>query len=560
MLLELKVSHFAIIDNIHIEFGKGLNILSGETGAGKSILLKSLGLLMGAKGSIESIRSGHLQASIEGSFDLSDRPDLKSRLEQLGIAHEDDLLIVRRVLSEGKSRVYLNGVLSPLNALRDLVSPLIEVAGQAAPLIEMTGQFDNRHLLSKSYHLDLLDQYVGAWDQRSQYAKVYGQWQDVLSEIEEFKRSAQDKSQRLDFLRFQRDEINALDLNAGEDFEIEGELKLLKASTRLVQFVSWAEDSLDGPEDSSVQRLQKVIQKAHELSNVDPAMNARIEGLIQAKTLIEDSLFELRGGISKLEADAGRLEQLESRLSQIRKLQKKHGPSVDDIIRSLIEMETELGQLENSEQHLKELETRATTMEKDLRKQATDLSKRRQGGSHVLANSVNEELKDLNMKGVTLFVETTRLERLTPTGLDEVEFQTQTSKQDPRRPLAKVASGGELSRILLSLKQVMGAGRFPRTYLFDEVDTGVSGETAEKVGRKLKSIGKGQQVICVTHLPQVAAAGDNHFSIQKNPGDKSVSMEVRKLLKKDRVQEIARLISGEKITKTSIAHAEELLR
>jgi DNA repair protein RecN (Recombination protein N) len=560
MLLELKVSHFAIIDNIHIEFGQGLNILSGETGAGKSILLKSLGLLMGAKGSIESIRSGHLQASIEGSFDLSDRPDLKSRLEQLGIAHEDDLLIVRRVLSEGKSRVYLNGVLSPLNALRDLVSPLIEVAGQAAPLIEMTGQFDNRHLLSKSYHLDLLDQYVGAWDQRSQYAKVYGQWQDVLSEIEEFKRSAQDKSQRLDFLRFQRDEINALDLNPGEDFEIEGELKLLKASTRLVQFVSWAEDSLDGPEDSSVQRLQKVIQKAHELSNVDPAMNARIEGLIQAKTLIEDSLFELRGGISKLEADAGRLEQLESRLSQIRKLQKKHGPSVDDIIRSLIEMETELGQLENSEQHLKELETRATAMEKDLRKQATDLSKRRQGGSHVLANSVNEELKDLNMKGVTLFVETTRLERLTPTGLDEVEFQTQTSKQDPRRPLAKVASGGELSRILLSLKQVMGAGRFPRTYLFDEVDTGVSGETAEKVGRKLKSIGKGQQVICVTHLPQVAAAGDNHFSIQKNPGDKSVSMEVRKLLKKDRVQEIARLISGEKITKTSIAHAEELLR
>lgn len=560
MLLELKVSHFAIIDNIHIQFGKGLNILSGETGAGKSILLKSLGLLMGAKGSIESIRSGFDQASIEGSFDLSDRPDLLQRLEQMGIPHEDEILVVRRVLSEGKSRVYLNGSMSPLNALRDLVSPLIEVAGQAAPLIEMTGQFDNRHLLSKSYHLDLLDQYVGAWEQRSQYAKLYTEWQAVLHDIEEFRRSAQDKSQRLDFLRFQRDEINNLDLNPGEDFEIESELKLLKSATRLVQFVAWADDTLDGPEDSTIQRLQIVIHKAQELSNIDPTLQTRIEQLAQAKALIEDCLFELRGGISKLEADAGRLEQLESRLSQIRKLQKKHGPSVDDILRSLIEMETELGQLENSELHLKELESRATSLEKDLRKLATELSKRRQGGSQVLANSVNEELKDLNMKGVTIFVETSRLDRLTPTGTDEVEFQTQTSKQDPRRPLAKVASGGELSRILLSLKQVMGAGRFPRTYLFDEVDTGVSGETAEKVGRKLKSIGRGQQVICVTHLPQVAAAGDNHFSIQKNPGTKSVSMEVRKLLKKDRVQEIARLISGEKITKTSLAHAEELLK
>lgn len=560
MLQELKVSHFAIIDNIHIQFGKGLNILSGETGAGKSILLKSLGLLMGAKGSVESIRAGHDQASIEGSFDLSDRPDLLQRLESLGIPADDDQLIVRRVLSEGKSRVYLNGVLSPLNTLRDLVSPLIEVAGQAAPLIEMTGQFDNRQLLSKSYHLDLLDQYVGAWDQRTQYAKGYAQWQALLEEIAEFRRTAAEKAQRLDFLRFQRDEIAALDLNPGEDVEIENELKLLKGAAKLVNFVNWAEENLDGPEDSSVQRLQSVIQKAHELGTVDPGLAGRIESLVQAKALIEDGLYELRAGVSKLEADAGRLDELESRLSQIRKLQKKHGPTVDDILRSLIEMETELGQLENSDAHLKELETRAAKMEKELRAQAAELSKRRNGGAQVLANSVNEELKDLNMKGVKLFVETSALDRLTPTGMDEVEFQTQTSKSDPKRPLAKVASGGELSRILLSLKTVMGAGRFPRTYLFDEVDTGVSGETAEKVGRKLRSIGKGQQVICVTHLPQVAAAGDNHFSIQKNPGRDSVAMEVRRLQKKDRVQEIARLISGEKITKTSLAHAEELLK
>lgn len=560
MLQELKVTHFAIIDNIHIQFGPGLNVLSGETGAGKSILLKSLGLLMGAKGSIESIRAGHDQASIEGSFDLSKRADLKSRLDDLGIPFEDDVLVVRRVLSEGKSRVYLNGTLSPLNTLRDLVAPLIEVAGHAAPLIEMTGQFENRNLLSKSYHLDLLDQYVGAWDLRLQYVKNYSLWQNVLSEIADFQRSTQDKAQRLDFLRFQRDEIHALDLSPGEDLEIEAELKRLKSAAKLVQFVSWAEESLDGQEDSSVQRLQKVIQRAHELSSIDPALVAKTESLGQAKAMIEDSLYELRGLISKIEGDSGRLDELEARFSQIRKLQKKHGADINDILRSLIEMETEIGQLENSETHLKELEARATSLERDLRKLAGELSKRRSGGAQVLANSVNEELKDLNMKGVTLFVDVAKLDRLTGSGMDEVEFQTQTSKQEPRRALAKVASGGELSRILLSLKQVMGAGHFPRTYLFDEVDTGVSGETAEKVGRKLKSIAKGQQVICVTHLPQVAAAGDVHFSIQKNPGSKAVVMEVRKLPKKDRIYEIARLISGEKITKTSLAHAEELLK
>ena len=560
MLLELKVSHFAIIDNIHIQFGKGLNILSGETGAGKSILLKSLGLLMGAKGSIESIRTGHNQASIEGSFDLSHRKDLLARLEELGIPHDDDVLVVRRVLSEGKSRVYLNGSLSPLNTLRDLVSPLIEVAGHAAaPLIEMTGQFENRNLMSKSYHLDLLDQYTGAWDLRLQYMKMYEEWTELNQKIAEFKTSTQEKAQRLDFLKFQRDEIAGLDLNPGEDLEIESELRRLKNATKLIQFVEWAEESLDGQDDSSVQRLQKVLQRSHEMGSLDKAIPEKTAQLAQAKALIEDSLFELRSLLSKIEGDSARLEELETRFSAIRKLQKKYGPSVDDIIRALIEMETEIGQLENSELHLKEMESKALKLEKELRKIAADLSKRRSGGSQVLANSVNEELKDLNMKGVLFRVEVSPLEKLSSTGMDEVEFQTQSSAKDVARPLAKVASGGELSRILLSLKQVMGSGHFPRTYLFDEVDTGVSGPTAERVGRKLHGIAKSQQVICVTHLPQVAACGDVHFYIQKNPDENSVAMEIKRLPKKDRVQEIARLISGEKVTKTSLAHAEELL-
>jgi len=251
---------------------------------------------------------------------------------------------------------------------------------------------------------------------------------------------------------------------------------------------------------------------------------------------------------------------LQERLSDLRKLQKKYGPSVDEILQALLKMETEISALENADNHLEQMRANLAKMETDLHKRALDMHKRRKEGVKLLISSVNSELADLNMKGVLFHVDIQQRADLASTGVSDVEFQSQTSPKDPPRPLSKFASGGELSRILLSLKRVVGASKWPRTYLFDEVDTGVSGTTAEKVGKKLRSIAKGQQVICITHLPQVAAFGDQHFFIQKGAGKESVSMEVVKLLKKDRVEELARLISGEKITKTSLAHAEELLK
>ena len=239
---------------------------------------------------------------------------------------------------------------------------------------------------------------------------------------------------------------------------------------------------------------------------------------------------------------------------------KKYGPSTGDILQALVKMETEISALENSDSHLATLQADLDKKEKDLIKRAKDMHKRRSQGSTLLIDSVNKELEDLNMKGVRFHVDVHEATELGSTGNSDVEFQSQTSPKDPPRALSKFASGGELSRILLSLKRVVGASKWPRTYLFDEVDNGVSGPTAEKVGRKLKSIASGQQVICVTHLPQVAAFGDQHFFIQKGQGRDSASMEVSPLLKKERIEEIARLISGEKITKTSLAHAQELLR
>lgn len=559
MLLELKVSNFAIIENLQIEFGAGLNILSGETGAGKSVLLKSLGLLMGGKGSVEQIRTGAAQAAIEGSFDLKSRPDLVKHLKDQGVECEESTLIVRRVIAEDKSKVYLNGSLSTLGTLRDVVAPLIDLAGSHAPLIEMTGQHENRNLLSTAYHLDLLDQYAGTWDLRHQYETDFQKWNELQEKRRIFIQESQAKAQRLDFLKYQRDEIAALDLSPGEDLTLENDLRRLKSSSKITSFVDQAEEILVSDEDSAQSRIKAIYKKAQELCAIDPSMKDRLERLVDAENILVDFVYDLRKSL-KADADAELdLEKLEHRLSQLRKLQKKYGDSVDAILSALIQFETEISSLENSESHIQELSKQIETLEKNLLTVATTLHKKRVGSAKMLEKSVNEELSDLNMKGVQFVVALAAKSELSATGLTDIEFQSQTSPKDAPRALAKFASGGELSRILLSLKRVVGSSKWPRTYLFDEVDTGVSGPTAEKVGRKLKSIAKGQQVICITHLPQVAAFGDQHYFIQKGSGKDAVRMEVTKLLKDDRTQEIARLISGQKITKTSLAHAKELL-
>lgn len=561
MLVELKVSHFAIIDNIHMSFGQGLNILSGETGAGKSILLKSLGLLMGEKALSDTIRSGQETATIEGAFDLSKRPDIKERMIAMGIEVLDNELIVKRIVSnQNKSRIYLNGSLSTLASLRDVVSPLVEVTGQAVPLIEMTGQHDNRNLLSPRYHLDLLDQYSGVWKQRAEYESQFSLFRRLHEEVLELSSKSREKNQRLDFLIYQRDEIAALDLRSGEEALIEDETKRLKYTSRLTEFIEQSERLLFDDEDSVNNKIHYVLGRAHEIRKLDSSLADRFEVLEQVKTLINELGYELRDYSKQLEADPEKLEELEQRLSRLRGLQKKYGATADEILAAFKQISDEISTLENSESEIADKQKQILMIEADLKKIAADLHKRRVAAADLLSQSVGEELKDLNMKGVSFAVKIERLSELASTGMSHIEFCTQNSKAEEPKSLSKFASGGELSRILLSIKRVVGHAKYPRTYLFDEVDAGVSGPTAEKVGRKLKSIADGSQVICITHLPQVACFGDIHFFIQKSQTKNSVQMEVSELKSKERVHEIARLISGEKITKTSLAHAEQLLK
>lgn len=560
MLLELKISKFAVIDQLHLNFRAGLNILSGETGSGKSVLLKSLALLMGDKASSETIRTGHAQAVVEGSFDLSHRPDIRERLAALGIDDEEDLLIVRRLISQGdKSRVYLNGNLSTLQSLRDIVAPLIEVTGHQAPLIEMTGQHENRHLLSKHYHMDLLDHHAQLWDLRAQFEAEYQKYGAIKAELWNLQEKTKNAAQRLDYLSFQFDEISELQLTPGEDLNLEIEVKKLKNASRLNQFVDSAELALDSDDDSAISRLNAVLKKSHDISSLDPLIAEKVGKLEDAKAAIEDSLYELRTYVQEIDADPARLEKLEARLSDFRKLQKKYGHNIEDILQAQSTLKAEIDSLTNAESLIESLQKDISKKELILRKQGLDLHQGRVKGAVSLAKRVNLELEDLNMKGVKFHIEVKALSEITAHGSSDVEFMSQTSPKDPLRPLARFASGGELSRILLALKKVVGHSNQPRTYLFDEVDSGVSGTTAEKVGRKLKEIAQGQQVICVTHLPQVAAYGDCHFQIQKRQSKDTVFTEVKELSAQDRVQEIARLISGEKLTKTSLDHATELL-
>lgn len=560
MLQELKVSQFAIIDHLHIEFQNGLNIISGETGSGKSVLLKSLALLMGEKASGEIIRAGTQQASVEGFFNLKGRQDIKKALENIGIDSSENTLIVKRIIAHSdKSKIYLNGSLCTLGQLREIVSPMIEVAGHHAPLIEMTGQHDNRNLLSKSYHLDLLDQYAGHFDKRHFFEQKYELLIALKTQIVQFEKQAQEKSQKLDFLKFQLAELEKLNLNLETDLHLEDEIKVMKSSHKILKFVDDCENILFSDQDSVIARLKMIQKKSHDLLNINPSFNDRMASLTQASALIEDTFFLLRKDLSLTQLDAEALEEKEARLSQIRKLQKKYGTDLNEILRVFNKMKTEVFELENSDAHLDKIKKQAQLLELDLKKMAEDLHQTRLTFATKLTEAINKELLDLNMKGVSFHIQVQKNEMLNSTGQSDIEYQCQISTKEPRRPISKVASGGELSRILLSLKKALGESELPRTYLFDEVDTGVSGNTAEKVGRKLKTIAKGQQVICVTHLPQVAACGDVHFSIHKIVVQDSVNMKVTELKEKYRVEEIARLISGEKITRTSIAHAEQLL-
>lgn len=558
MLVELKVSNFAIIDQIQLEFGANLNIISGETGAGKSVIVRALGLLMGAKSHSEDVREGLEQSVVEGHFDLTSRKDILSSLKEFGITSSEQELLVRRIISrDGKNRVYINGHLSTLADLKNIVAPMVEVTGRATPLIEVTSQNENKNLLSSQYHLDMLDQFCKTWELRKKVQNLFSRIQGIEDAILELQNSSRDRSQRVDFIKFQIDEISNLELDAEQDADLEDRLKVLKNQNSLSAFYQNSIEALEGDSDSVLSLLDKVLKAATGLKHRPEGIEKSIQDLQSAKQLVSQAAFDINQ-LAGQSLDEGELDKLESRLSDIRRLQKKFGPLVQDILTAYDEMKSELETLENCDEKIAQLEMEKKAITTELSPLLQKLSQQRTKGSLKLSDLVNQELAELNMKGV-LFSISIETAPVNATGQDSVMFAIQNGPKGEQRPLQKSASGGELSRILLSLKVAVGEIDSPRTYLFDEVDTGVSGPTAQKVGKKLKEIALGQQVICITHLPQVASFADQHYFISKKSAKGHMNMTAVALTGKERVEEIARLISGEKLSSTSLAHAKQLL-
>lgn len=557
MLVELFVKDFAIIDEVRLSFDQGLNVISGETGAGKSVLLRSLGLLMGAKSQSNDLRADSEQAVVEGLFDVSHRTDIQQRLQEKELNTELGELIVRRVMSRsGKSKVYINGSLSTLADLKDLVSPLITVTGRSAPLIEVTGQHDNKHLMSSGFHLQLLDHFCKTQKLVEQVKSTSLELQALEQKKEQLLQSLTARNQRIDFIKFQIEEIEKLEIDPEKDAHLSEDIQRLKSQGKLNEFFQNMQQELESDGGAAAQ-LGQLLHQARQFQqkSLEP-----VEQLLEeALTSLDEASFQGHQLLQEVDQELS-LNELEERLASIRKLERKYGLGLETILKSYDEMKEELLQLEESDEYLAQIELTKKALLEELEPVLKELSKKRLSGAKKLSQQVNEQLKDLNMKSVLFSVSVEATKTLTQTGRDDVTFMIQQGKETEVRPLHKTASGGELSRILLSLKVCQGKGDLPRTYLFDEVDTGVSGPTAERVGHKLQSIAKDQQVICVTHLPQVASFGDHHYKISKEEKRGRVRMQAESLGKKQRIEELARLLSGKKITKASLQQAQNLLQ
>lgn len=558
MLVELRVKNFALIDELNIQFKRGFNVLSGETGSGKSILLKSLAVLMGAPSSNDFVGPFDDSAQVEGLFDIGERPDIKERLDKMDLASGDDL-IVRRQIGK-KSRVYINGSLITLTELKNIITPILEIAGPfSAPLMEMTGQHDTKQLLSTHYHRFLLDLFGGVQKHLEEYRVGFENRNRLLQDIEELKSKAHERHHQLDFLKYQIQELDQFNYNPETDSDLKERISRLKNKQKLIDFLSSSEYILSQSSEAVLSGLHKIMRSAEVFGDSYEKINACMESLQTAKTLIEDVSYELSNFQNSAFSDEDNLDALTDRYTKLRSLQKKFGESEEDLMQAHAKLKSEIETLESLDEILTQKEAELKTLEIKLQMKASQMHELRLMAAKNIEVRVNEQLQDLNMKGVLFFVGLEKTTELNRYGSSRVEFLVKNHSESELRPLAKTASGGELSRILLSIKSVLGENEWPRTYLFDEVDTGVSGPTAELVGKKLKTLAFDQQILCVTHLPQVAALGDHHYAIEKLVQQNKTQIKVRELSKTERVTEIARLMSGEHISESSRQHAQKLL-
>ncbi|HZT71603.1 MAG TPA: DNA repair protein RecN [Terriglobia bacterium] len=565
MLHEIHIQNFAIIDDLTVEFHPGLNLLSGETGSGKSIVVDALGLALGGRATTDVIRTGCDRATLTAVFRAPSRGTMKRWVEEYGLAEEGEAeIIFRRVIqANGRSRLLLNDQPVTLAAVRALADLLIEVHGQNEQVT----------LFSPDAQLELLDRFAGVEELRDQVAALYSRRRQLEAELDSLSQNEQDLLKTIDLLTFQLKELDQAELEPGEDARLEEEKRVLVHREKIQAAVSQAYGALYEDEHSACERVSVAARALEELRLYDSSFEAQVELLREVKARLEDAAITLRDYVKDLDASPHRLEEVEDRLALLDRIKRKYGKTLEDALAYREQVRRQLSGLEHSDERREEIARQLQFAAAEYRKAAESLSQKRQEAAGRLEKLLRKELADLGMEKTRFAVhfEPFPLEDAGgPNGIDSIGFRISPNPGEDLRPLEKIASGGELSRIMLALKTVLGTVRLDGasakraltpTFIFDEVDAGIGGSVAERVGQRLKRLAQTTQVICVTHLAQIACFADHHYYVEKfERGGRSHTRIEYLADEKARAGELARMLSGTRVTDAVLKHATSMLK
>lgn len=549
MLKELKIRNLAIIDDLTVSFEKGLNVLTGETGAGKSIIVDALGLALGERAQSDLIKSGEKEALVQAYFDADDLD-----LPDIGIEYSEGLILRRTLSAGGKSRAYINDAAVTLQTLSEVGSMLVDIHSQ----------HEHQSLLSAERQRTLLDSYGKLSGERDRVASLHQSLQVLSKEMHDLRQRAQERAHRIDLLRFQVREITEAALKNGEKEELGKERNILANQAKLTSLSDTVSSLLYEMEGSSLENLSQALKYLGEMASIDPGIEEAVRTLESAKAIVGDCASVLRTYKDRYDSDPARLDFVEERLELINKLERKYGEGIEGILRYEEAAEKELAGLLESDEKGESLAAEHTKILSELTEAAESLSEKRQQTSRKIEAIMEKVLRDLAFGKAEFRISLTRemqdetTAKISSHGMDRIEFLFTANPGEPLKPLAKIASGGELSRVMLGLKSILAdVDRVP-VLIFDEVDAGIGGETAERVGNKLEMIARTHQLLCITHLPQIAALGGHHLRIEKSVRQHRVHVAVAVLSGRQRRDEIARMLSGT-ITDISRKHAGELL-
>lgn len=557
VLVELRLENYAVIDNVAVEFAPGLNLLTGETGAGKSILIDALALLMGDKASPDLVRFGAERAVISAVFEIeSGSEKLVSRiLENNGIDSDEGNLILRREIA-AKGRVFVNNQPATVAVLKQLAPYLAIIHAQSESLVSFDG----------AVRLALLDSYAGT--QLDSVTETFEKWNQIKNRIEELENGEQDRLRLVDLWTFQKSEIEDAKIQRGEDQQLETQKRVLANAEKIYSAAMHAFDLLYEGAGSTSASLRSAQKHLEELIRYEPKFQEALASLETARISVEDVGASLRDYAGGIEASPERLAQIEDRLALLDRLKRKYGPTLADVINLGVEVTHKLSEIENKDEILRQLRAELAAAAEQYLCASRAISKKRYESAKKLEKLVEVEINELAMKS-QFRIElsgTDSEENWTALGFDQAEYMISTNPGEPMHPLDQIASGGELSRVMLALKASVEAGSrkkaigAQRTLVFDEIDTGIGGRAAEAVGKKLKSLARANQVLCVTHLPQIATFAENHYLIEKKKAGDRTRTSVRRITGDERTAEIARMLSGAKLTETSLKHAEQMLK